>query len=385
MITITIDASVQRSIMKQDWKAVKQDYLTQEQKAGDSDEKSMQLVTKMAKSLGDKYSRVLDVQSYEAIQKYDLIGVGVTLMPNQQKQIIVGAPPVAKSVADKAGMKVGDYVVAVNGVATEGRTAFDLIDQISENPTAKTVTMTVRTQGPNDLANEGFTRDLTMERAFAEVRDPIEYRVSETRKDGTKVGYIRIAEFNSIVKGKLEAAAIDLEKQGVNAYVLDVRGNPGGAFQSAVEISSLFLDNRVATYVLDSNQVELPFKTAAGRVIVDPEDPLVIWVDRHSASASEVLTGSLHDNCRAIVMGENSFGKGLVQAVYGLKNGAGFVLTVAKYVTPSGTDIQGKGIVPDIEVGLPPSLIPVISGDTSKVDFTDISKRLSLCTVPTTH
>lgn len=382
---ITIGASVHYSIIKQDWKAVKQDYLTQEQKAGDSDEKSMQLVTKMAKSLGDKYSRVLDVQSYEAIQKYDLIGVGVTLMPNQQKQIIVGAPPVAKSVADKAGMKVGDYVVAVNGVATEGRTAFDLIDQISENPTAKTVTMTVRTQGPNDLANEGFTRDLTMERAFAEVRDPIEYRVSETRKDGTKVGYIRIAEFNSIVKGKLEAAAIDLEKQGVNAYVLDVRGNPGGAFQSAVEISSLFLDNRVATYVLDSNQVELPFKTAAGRVIVDPEDPLVIWVDRHSASASEVLTGSLHDNCRAIVMGENSFGKGLVQAVYGLKNGAGFVLTVAKYVTPSGTDIQGKGIVPDIEVGLPPSLIPVISGDTSKVDFTDISKRLSLCTVPTTH
>lgn len=350
-----------------------------------SDDKSMQVVTKMTKSLGDKYTRILDAGAYEAIQKYDLIGVGATLMPNAQKQLIVGAPPVSGSVADKAGMKPGDYVVAVNGVATKGRSAFDIIDQIAENPNAKTVTMTVRTQGLDDLAGEGFTRDLVLDRKFADVRNPIEYRISETRKDGTKVAYVRVAEFNSIVKAKLEEAVTDLEKQGANAYVLDLRGNPGGAFQSAVEISSLFLDNRVATYVVDSNQVELPFKTASGRVVVDKQDPMVIWVDKHSASASEVLAGSLHDNCRAVVAGENSFGKGKVQAVYGLKNGAGLVLTVAKYITPSGNDIQGSGITPDIETKLPPALVPVISGDTSKVDFADVSKRLSMCQVPTTH
>ena len=364
---------------------MKKTYLSQEEPNG-SDEKSMQLANKMAKTLGDKYSRMLDTDQYQAIQKYDLIGVGATLMPNQDKHIIVGAPPVKGSAAEKAGLTIGDFVVAVNGVTTDGRTAFDLIDQISENPNAKTITMTVRTLDRNDLAaGEGFTRDIIMDRAFAEVKNPIEYKVSEMRADGTKVGYIRISEFNAIVKAKLEDALNNLEKRGVNAYVLDVRGNPGGAFQSAVEISSLFLDDRVATYVLDSNKIELPFRTAAGRVLVDPGHPLAIWVDRYAASASEVLTGSLHDNCRAIVMGENSFGKGKIQAVYGLKNGAGLVLTVAKYITPGGNDIQGLGIVPDIQVGLPPSLIPVISSDTSKVDFGDISQRLSMCQVPSTH
>lgn len=351
----------------------------------DGNDKTMQIVAKMTSSLGDKYSRILNVDQYQAIQKYDLIGIGATLMPDQQKHIIVGAPPVPGSASDKAGLKVGDYIVAVNGMLTDGRSAFDLIDQISENPNAQTITMTVRTPAGGDSLTNGVTRDVTMPRVFAAVKNPIEYRVTEMRNDGTKVGYVRISEFNGIVKARLEDALNSLESGGANAYVIDVRGNPGGAFQSAVEISSLFIDDRVATYVVDSNHFELPFRTAAGRVIVDPQDPIAIWVDRNSASASEVFAGSLHDNCRAVVMGENSFGKGKIQAVYGLKNGGGLVLTVAKYITPSGTDIQGAGINPDIEVNLPPPLIPVISSDTSRVDFGDISQRLSMCQVPNVH
>ena len=343
----------------------------------------MKLVTEMVKSLGDKYSRVLDRKQYAAIQKFDLIGVGVTLMPDSEKRIVVGAPPVAGSASDQAGMKVGDYIVAVNGVPTESKSAFDIIDQISDNPNAKTITMTVRRQGPDDLTGEGHTREVTMERAFQEVSNPIRYKISERRKDGTKVGFIRVLEFNSLVKAKLEDAFENLAKEGANAFVIDLRGNPGGAFQSAVEISSLFVDDRVATYVLDSNGVELPFRTAAGRVTVDPKAPLAIWVDGGSASASEVFAGSLHDNCRAVVMGGQSFGKGLIQAVYGLKNGAGLVLTVARYVTPNGTEIQGAGVTPDIKGNVPP-FIPGLSTDTSKVDFRDISKRLdpSMCQVP---
>ena len=340
----------------------------------------MQLVTEMTKTLGDKYSRILNVDQYQAIQKYDLIGVGVTLMPDQQKHIIVGAPPVAGSASEKAGIKLGDYIVAVNGIPTDGRSAFDLIDQISENPNAPTITMTVRSPTSYDV-----TRDVTMDRAFATVKNPIEYKISETRNDGTKVGYIRISEFNGIVKAKLEDALKELESQGVNAYVIDVRGNPGGAFQSAVEISSLFIDNRVATYVVDGNQFELPFRTATGSVLVDLNDPIAIWVDRNSASASEVFAGSLHDNCRAVVMGETSFGKGKIQAVYGLKNGGGLVLTVAKYITPSGTDIQGAGIIPDIKVRLPSFLIPVTFSDTSKVNFGEIAERLKMCQLPKVH
>jgi len=308
----------------------------------------------------------------------------VTLMPNSNKDLIIGAPPVAGSASDQAGLKRGDYITAVNGIPTKGRNAFDIIDQISENPNAATVTMTARTEGPDDIPGEGYTREVTMARTFQEIKDPVISKISETRSDGTKVGYIRIFEFNSLVKGKLEEALTKLEKEGANAYVLDVRSNPGGAFQSAVEISSLFFEDRIATYVVDSNEVELPFKTAAGRVLVDSQDPIAIWVDAGSASASEVFAGSMHDNCRALVMGEKkSFGKGLIQAVYGLKNGAGLVLTVATYVTPNGTVIQGQGITPDIKGNVAIDF-PGLSTDTSKVDFGLISKRLGpdMCTLP---
>mmetsp|Transcript_18654 Transcript_18654/g.24873 ORF Transcript_18654/g.24873 Transcript_18654/m.24873 type:complete len:359 (-) Transcript_18654:485-1561(-) len=352
----------------------------------------MKLVTEMVASLGDKYSRILDKQSYTRIQKFDLIGVGATLMPSSaDKRIMVGAPPVAGSPADKAGMKYGDYITAVNGVPTEGRTAFDIIDQISnDDPNAKTVTMTVLTEGPDDLKGEGYVRDLKLDRQFEQIVNPITYKVSEERSSASsavhKVGYIQIKEFNSLVERGLRDAFIDLESQNVDAYVLDLRGNPGGAFQSAVEISSLFFENQIATYVVDSNGVELPFKTAKGKVVVDRNDPVVIWVDGRSASATEVLAGSLRDNCRAVVMGEPSFGKGLIQAVYGLKNGSGLVLTVARYVTPNGDDIQGKGIIPAISGNgiVPPSFVPGLKSDTSRIDFGNIKERLSskMCKVP---
>jgi carboxyl-terminal processing protease len=384
---------VDQTFHGQDWKQVKQKYLKMiaNNINDDDDAKVMDAVTRMVKSLGDKYTRILTKEAYAAIQKYDLIGVGVTLMPNEDKQLIVGAPPIKGSQADKAGLKEGDFIDAVNGIQTQGRTAFDIIDQISDNPTAKTVTMTVRrptATGPNDLTGgeEGTTtRDVVMERQTMEIKDPVQYKLTERRPDGTVVGYIRISEFNSLVKAKLEEAITDLESRGVNAIVLDLRGNPGGAFQSAVEISSLFYENKVATYVVDSNHVELPFKTASGRVMIPSNQPIAIWLDGSSASASEVLAGSLRDNCRAIVMGEKSFGKGLIQAVYGLKNGAGLVLTVAKYITPKGYEIQGNGIVPDIKDNVPNRFFQ--QADTTKVDFADIANRLGpdMCQTPYQH
>jgi carboxyl-terminal processing protease len=137
--------------------------------------------------------------------------------------------------------------------------------------------------------------------------------------------------------------------------------------------------------VVDGGNVELPFRTGKGKLAIDPNIPVVIWVDGSTASASEVLAGSLHDNCRAVIMGDKSFGKGLIQAVYGLKNGAGLVLTVARYVTPGGTEIQGIGITPDINgARIVPPPIPGLSTDTSKIDFGDIKSRLdpAVCKVP---
>mmetsp|Transcript_2117 Transcript_2117/g.4755 ORF Transcript_2117/g.4755 Transcript_2117/m.4755 type:complete len:616 (-) Transcript_2117:34-1881(-) len=384
-----------RSFNSQDWNDVRARAESKGEKIKFDEGKSMKIVTEMVQSLGDKYTRILDKDQYAAIQKFDLIGVGVTLMPNAQKDIIVGAPPIAGSASDKAGLKVGDFVTAVNGIPTRGRNAFDIIDQIGENPNAKQVSFSIlRDKGPstidsigNPQASETFV--VTMERQTMEVKDPVQFKISETRSDGTKVGYVRVSEFNTLVNSSLQRALSELKKQGANAYVMDLRGNTGGAFQSAIEISSLFLRDRVATYVVDSNQVELPFRTPKLQDLsIDPETPLVVWIDGMSASASEVLAGSLHDNCRAVTMGEKSFGKGLIQAVYGLKNGAGLVVTVAKYITPDGSEIQGKGITPDVlplGKNMPaPVYVPVLSTDTSKVDWQDVRERLSskVCTVP---
>ena len=356
----------------QDWNQVRENYesrLSFNKDGSYDDEEAMKISIAMVKLLGDKYSRILDQPAYARIQKFDLIGVGATFMPNADKKIIVGAPPVQGSEADKGGLKIGDFIVAVNGVETQGRTAFDIIDQIAENPNAQVVTMTVVTQGSDDMIGEGYRRDVTMKRQTMEVKNPVTYKITEKRNDGTIVGYIRISEFNSLVKPKLEDAIKSLKASGANAFVMDLRQNPGGAFQSAVEIAGLFLDDKIATNVIDSNQVEMVFRTTKGKTLLELSVPLVIWQDGGSASASEVLAGALHDQCRAVVMGSNSFGKGLIQAVYGLKNGSGFVLTVAKYQTPGGTDIQGIGITPDIEAKLPTPLIIGLSTDTSIVDF----------------
>mmetsp|Transcript_23607 Transcript_23607/g.55934 ORF Transcript_23607/g.55934 Transcript_23607/m.55934 type:complete len:576 (+) Transcript_23607:145-1872(+) len=386
---------IDRTFNSQDWKDVRKKVESQGEKVKFDDSKSMKIVTEMVQSLGDKYTRMLDKDQYAAIQKFDLIGVGVTLVPNTQKDIIVGSPPIAGSASDKAGLKVGDFVTAVNGRPTRGRNAFDIIDQIGENPNSKTVTFSIlRDKSPSSLdsignpdASESF--EVTMERQSMQIKDPVQYKISETRSDGTKVGYMRISEFNSLVNSSLQRALSELKKQGANAYVMDLRGNTGGAFQSAIEISGLFLQDRIATYVVDSNGVELPFRTPKLQDLsIEPEIPVVIWIDGMSASASEVLAGSLHDNCRAVTMGNDSFGKGLIQAVYGLKNGSGLVVTVAKYITPSGSEIQGKGITPDIlpqGKNMPaPVFVPGLSTDTSKVDFKDVAERLSpkVCTVP---
>ena len=358
----------------QDWDEAYAKYLKDVSSTSTDEGQIMKATSNLVGSLGDKYSRVLDKDMYAKIQKFDLIGVGCTLMPDPTtKEIIVGAPPVQDSAAFQAGLKVGDAVLAVNGVDTMGRTAFDIIDQISESPDASKVTFTIRSGGEY--------RDVTMKRELLEVKDPVSYRVSETRADGTKVGYVRVSEFNSRVKPSLDAALRDLEGQGVGAYVLDLRGNPGGAFQSAVEIAGLFMSDKLATDVVDGNGVALKFRTSTNKVAIDPSDPIAIWVDGRSASASEVLSGALRDNCRAVVMGDQSFGKGLVQAVYGLKNGHGLVLTVAKYLTPNGTDINKVGIVPDVskEDALPssPGFVPFFGSDTSRVDFNDVKTRMS--------
>jgi carboxyl-terminal processing protease len=368
---------IDRTFHNQDWNAVRQTY--QEKLTGNN--KEFSIVSEMVSSLNDKYSRMLDPAQYAAIQRFDLIGVGATLMPDAHQKLIVGAPPIPGSASAAAQLRVGDWITAVNGQSTLGKSAFAIIDQIAEQPNAPTIEFTiVPEQHANEPDYERFSKRIVLDRAFQTVQNPVVYKLTETRADGTKVGYIRISEFNSLVKTKLQDALAQLQNDGANAFVVDLRHNGGGAFQSAVEISSLFFQEKVATYVVDNSGARIPFRTAKDDVQASPDYPIAIWLDDKSASAAEVFAGSMHDNCRAVTMGGQSFGKGLIQAVYGLKNGAGLVLTVARYVTPGGTDIQGIGLRPDIQGHISPP-IPGLLSDTSGVDFTDVKHRLDMCEV----
>jgi len=330
-------------------------------------------VSSLVSLLGDKYTRYLTPTQYAVIQKYDLVGVGVLLMPDSEGDISIGAPPIPGSAGDKGGLKKGDKVAEVDGVETRGRTAFDIIEELGKKE-GDGVVFTVKNE-------EGEVRRVNLKRTFEKVKDPVSYQVKDTKKQG-KIGYVRVAEFNSKISPSLSSAMRTMEAEGISKYVLDLRGNGGGSFQSAVEVAGFFLGpDVVATRVVDGEGKVMEFKTPKEQpAVVGGGDEVVVWVDKGSASASEVLATAMQSNCRAAVMGEGSFGKGLIQAVYGLNDGSGLVLTVAKYETPAGESIQGVGVMPDVREGL--DLVPGISRGVEGLDWERIRKLEGMCVKP---
>ncbi|GMH56400.1 hypothetical protein TrRE_jg9822, partial [Triparma retinervis] len=331
-------------------------------------------VSSLVSTLGDKYSRYLTPAQYSAIQKFDLVGVGVLLMPDSDGDISVGAPPVPGSASDRSGIKSGDKVLEVNGKATKGRTAFDIIEELGKEE-KDVVEFTVKNGG-------GEVRKIPLQRTFTKVNDPVNFTSKDSKKDG-KIGYVRISEFNSKLSPSLASALSKLEAEGVSKYVIDLRGNGGGSFQSAVEVAGYFTGpDKLATMVVDGDAKRMEFKTPSEtRAILGKDDDLVIWVDKGSASASEVLATALQSNCRAIVAGEGSFGKGLIQAVYGLSDGSGLVLTVAKYETPRGENIQGVGVQPDVKESL--DFLPGLSKGVDGMDWGKVKMLEGMCAIPT--
>jgi len=247
------------------------------------------------------------------------------------------------SSAQKQGLHKGELVTEINGRSTKGMTAFDVIEMVMPD-TSKTMTMKLQ-----DAATQE-ARVVQLDRATAEVRDPVSYKLLD------KTGYIRLAEFNALGPQKVREAVADLEAQGAERYIMDLRMNPGGTFQTALGIAGTFVPERTAVFVVDGKGERTEFKTS-GKPLTS--DPLIILADRGSASASEVLAGALQDNCRAVLVGDRTFGKGLIQGVFGLESGGGVALTVARYETPSGRDINKVGIAPDIKANLLPVFVGV--------------------------
>jgi len=322
---------------KTNWQAVRQDLLSRNYT---SRQQAYAAVKQVLEKLNDPYTRFLDPEAYAALTDQtsgELSGVGIRLELNEKTNRLTVVEAIASSPALKAGIKSGDEILAINGKPTKGldvQAASSLIRGKAGTP----ITLKI---------GRGRTAfDLKLTRATIEV-PTVRYTLKQEGK--RKVGYISLREFSSHAAEQMEKAIKNLGDQKVNAYVLDLRGNPGGLLQSSVEIARMWLDNGKIVKTVDRKGGEQEF--TANRSALT-QLPLAVLVDGNSASASEILTGALKDNKRATVVGAQTYGKAVVQSVHPLSDGSGLAVTISHYFPPSGLNFNHKGIAPDIKVEL---------------------------------
>jgi len=321
-----------------DWRAVRQGLLA---KSYTSRTQAYDALRDALKKLDDPYTRFMDPKQYEALSSQtsgELSGVGIRLELDEKTKVLTVVEPLENSPAIRAGVKAGDRITAINGKLTKGMSVEDASNQIRGEVGSK-VSLRIGRDGTSEF-------DLPLTRARIELQT-VRYSLRQEGKN--RVGYIRLNEFSSHASEQMQRAIQDLAAQKVNAYVLDLRGNPGGLLQSSIEISRMLIDKGAIVRTVDRKGGKEEF-VANNNALT--KLPLAVLVDGNSASSSEILTGALKDNKRATVIGSQTFGKALVQSVHSLSDGSGLAVTIAHYYTPAGTDISHKGITPDIKIDL---------------------------------
>jgi carboxyl-terminal processing protease len=320
----------------------------------------------MLASLGDRYTRFLDKDAFDdekAQINAQLFGVGIQIGMDKSQRVIVIAP-IDGTPASRAGLLPGDEIAEIDGKPTKGLSVEDAAKQI-KGPKGSPVELTLVRGGANapdktEKTSEKST-DKTDKTAKAPekpaerikvklVRDEIHISAIQTAKvvDGD-IGYIRLTSFiSSQANEEMKKALTDLS--GTKGIILDLRDNPGGLLTNAIEISNMFLaPQRDIVFTVDRDGYKTSAKSDGHPL---SEQPMVVLINKGSASASEIASGALKDNGRATLVGQRSFGKGLVQGITKLEDGSGVNVTIAKYLTPSDTDINKKGITPDVVVEL---------------------------------
>ena len=290
----------------------------------------------MVKALGDPYSAYLDKKSFSEIT--DLTdgvfgGIGVVLGKKDDDFVVVA--PMEGTPGDKAGIKAGDKILAVDGTNVDGMQLEDVVGKIRGKQGTE-VELTL-------AGADGAQRTVRLIRGDIKVES-----VGGEMLPGTNIGYIRISVFNEQTGMDFAKKYNELEKQGMQALLLDLRHNPGGILGECV---------KVAQYIVPKGPV-VSIKDRNGNTFVEESDlekvkyPLAVLVDHGSASAAEIVAGAVQDTGAGKLFGVQTFGKGSVQSVYKLSENTGLKLTTAKYYTPSGRSIHGTGIKPDVEVEL---------------------------------
>jgi carboxyl-terminal processing protease len=347
---------VDGSFNQTDWRAVRQEYLSREYA---SREAAYEAIREMLKKLNDPYTRFMDPQAFRSMQvdtSGELTGVGIQLSQDEKTKELIVVAPIEGTPAFQAGILARDVIVKIDGKSTEGMDSNAAVDLIRGEVDTE-VTLTIK-RGDREL-------EFRLKRAQIPIH-PVRY----SKKDSPSgaVGYIRLTQFSAKASEEVKAAIEDLEKQNVTGYVLDLRINPGGLLYAAIDIARMWIDEGVIVSTVDRQGISEQ-ESANGTALTDK--PLVVLVDGGSASASEILSGALQDDKRAVLVGSKTFGKGLVQSVRGLGDGSGIAVTIAKYLTPNGTDINHAGIQPDIVVDLTDEQRQSLFGADNKIGTTE--------------
>jgi carboxyl-terminal processing protease len=318
----------------QNWAAVRQKALQKPLK----DEKAAYVaIQNMLKSLDDPFTRFLDPEQYRSLQvntSGELTGVGLQIALNPQTGKLEVVSPIEGSPAEQAGIQPRDRIVKIEGMSTDNLTLDEAAARM-RGPIGSIVTLLIERDGDGAKEVRVMRDRITLNPVVAELR---------SSPQGTSIGYLRLTQFNANASTELAHAISSLEKKGADAYILDLRNNPGGLLQAGIEIARLWLDSGTIVYTVNRQGIQGSFE-AFGPALTD--DPLVILVNQGTASASEILAGALQDNQRAKLVGETTFGKGLIQSLFELGDGSGLAVTIAKYETPTHRDINKLGIKPD--------------------------------------
>ncbi len=290
--------------------------------------------------LDDPYTRFLPPDQYQSLQTNtngELVGVGLQIAKDDEASSLRVIAPIEGSPAEAAGILPQDEILEINGTPTNTISLDEAAARMRGNVGSQVALKVGRSDAP--------AFEVSVKRDRIEI-NPVSAEL-RTEAGLPKLGYLRLGQFNGNAADELRTSLKELEKQGADAYILDLRNNPGGLLTAGIDIARMWLNEGTVVYTVN-RQGGLGNYDAIGKAITN--DPLVVLVNKGTASASEILAGALQDNARAQLVGETTFGKGLIQSLFDLPNGAGLAVTIAKYETPSHHNINKLGITPDQEV-----------------------------------
>ena len=286
----------------------------------------------------DPYSAYMSPESFQNMQtetsgEFGGLGIEVSMEAGVVKVI----SPIDGSPADEVGVKAGDYIVKINENQVQGKTLTEAVD-LMRGPVGSDIEITVRRKGVKKAIVFKITREI------------IKIQSVKSKKINDNIGYIRLTAFNENSSTQIKKKVNEFTKdKKIKGYILDLRNNPGGLLSQAIKISDFFLTNGEIVSTKSRKESENRRWFANKGDIINGK-VLIVLINYGSASASEIVAGALKDNKRAILLGENTYGKGSVQSIIHLKNNGAIRLTISKYYLPSGKSISEVGITPDIEV-----------------------------------